>query len=316
MPARHFGFGSRVDMPSCVVNAYGNQSEFGPVHHRNSDLLWLWVIGFALIAVGWYLCPEKRLSPGDKVTEPFDGVRHVHRVVDVPRRIDMNILLIDLSNPHIRFEVTGDKGHDPNRNNRETTRHFVQSLGAQIGINGGFFDYLGNSISLSASNGKRVSPWHLTEKNHNNGVNISRDNKVTFITRAANDTSGFATDPPVDLYNALTGNVRLIRAGKITALHGGDTTYPQTALGLTGDNKLILFVSDGRQPEISHGMTYEEVAYVLAEFGAVDAIALDGGGSATLVLADTFTGIPRVVNHPSDGRERPVGNSLAVFVKP
>ena len=97
---------------------------------------------------------------------------------------------------------------------------------------------------------------------------------------------------------------------------GGDTTYPQTALGWTADDKLILFVSDGRQPEISHGMDYEEVAHVLQGVGAVEAIALDGGGSAALVLADTPMGWPRVVNHPSGGRERPVGNSLAVFVTP
>ena len=292
------------------------QSKVHQFRCRNSNLLWLWGIGFALIVAGWYLRPETRLPAGDRVTDPFDGVRYVHRVVDVPRRIDMNILLIDLSNPHIRFEVTGDRSDGKGNTNRETTSHFVGRLGAQVGINGGFFDDKGNLISLSASNGQRVSPWHPTEKNHNHGVNISRDNKVTFITRAANAPSGFTTDPAVGLYNALAGNGRLICAGKITTQHGGDTTYPQTAMGLTGDNKLILFVSDGRQPEISHGMTYEEVACVLKEFGAVDAIALDGGGSATLVLADTFTGMPRVVNHPSDGRERPVGNNLAVFVKP
>ncbi|MCX6966324.1 MAG: phosphodiester glycosidase family protein [Verrucomicrobia bacterium] len=276
----------------------------------------LWGIGLFLIAAGWYLRPEARLSPGDIVTEPFDGVRHVHRVVDVPRRIDMHFVILDLHNPQLRFQVTGDQGGEPGSIHRETTRHFVGSLRAQIGINGGFFDYYGNSIALSASNGRRISPWHPTEKNHNNGVNISRENQVTFISRPENDLTGFATEPPVELYNAFAGNVRLLTAGKMTARHGGDTTYPQTALGWTADNHLILFVADGRQPEISHGMTYEEVAYALQEFGAVDAIALDGGGSATLVMADTFSGAPRVVNHPSDGRERPVGNSLAVFAAP
>ena len=257
-----------------------------------------------------------RLAPGDTVTEPFDGVRHVHRVVDVPRRIDMHFVVLDLRNPNLRFVVTGDPGQEPGDNHRETTRHCVGSLRAQIGINGGFFDALGNSISLSASDGRRISPWHPTERNHNNGVNISRDNQVTFMTKAARDPDGFATDPPVELYNALSGNVQLLHNGKVTARQGGDPTYPQTALGWTGDNRLILFVADGRQPEISHGMTYEEVAHALQEFGAVEAIALDGGGSATLVMADTLSGAPRVVNHPSDGRERAVGNSLVVFAAP
>ena len=151
---------------------------------------------------------------------------------------------------------------------------------------------------------------------HNHGVNISSRNEITFISPDPNNKSGFGTVPPVDLCNALSGNARILRAGKVTAIPGGDTKYPQTVLGLTGDHKLILFVSDGRQPEISRGMTYEEVARTLQEFGALDAIALDGGGSATLAMSDTFSGRPRVVNHPSDGRERPVANSLVVFARP
>ena len=61
-------------------------------------------------------------------------------------------------------------------------------------------------------------------------------------------------------------------------------------------------------------MTYGEAAAVLKEFGAVDAIAFDGGGSATMVMADGKTGQPRVLNRPSDGQERPVGNNLAIII--
>ena len=280
------------------------------------SLHWIWIAGLAALALAWSLTPERRLSAGETESEPFEGVRHVHCVVEHPRRIDMHLVIIDLRNPHIRFEVTGDRSDGRGGTDRETTRHFVERLGAQIGINGGFFDARGNLISLSASKGRPISPWHATAEFHNNGVNIARDNTVTFISPVRGDATRFATDPPVELYNALSGNVRLLRDGKITARRGGDATYPQTALGWTRDQHLILFVSDGRQPEISQGMTYEEVAAVLRNFGAADAIALDGGGSATLVMAGPNGGRPRVLNHPSDGRERPVGNSLAVFAAP
>ena len=139
------------------------------------------------------------------------------------------------------------------------------------------------------------------------------DNAVTFIRRAADDTTGSATEPQVDLYNAIAGNVRLIENGKVLS-KGGDPTYPQTAVGHTADHRLILLVSDGRQPGFSEGMTYEEVAGVLKEFGAVDAIAFDGGGSATMVMADGRDGEPRVLNRPSDGKERAVGNNLGVII--
>jgi exopolysaccharide biosynthesis protein len=114
----------------------------------------------------------------------------------------------------------------------------------------------------------------------------------------------------------LSGNIRLLKDGKILPGKGGNATYPQSAIGHTADRRLILFVSDGRQPQFSAGMTYEEVATVLKEFGAVDAIAFDGGGSATMVMADGKGGEPKVLNRPSDGRERPVGNSLAVIIAP
>jgi exopolysaccharide biosynthesis protein len=123
------------------------------------------------------------------------------------------------------------------------------------------------------------------------------------------------TTPKEELYNTMAGNVRLLRDGVVLPGKGGDGTYPQTAIGHTSDHRLILFVSDGRQPEFSAGMTYEEVATVLKEFGAVDAIALDGGGSATVVMADGKDGQPRVLNRPSDGKERAVGNNLGVMIK-
>ena len=63
-------------------------------------------------------------------------------------------------------------------------------------------------------------------------------------------------------------------------------------------------------------MTTPDLARLMLGFGAVDAVNLDGGGSTTMVLADS--GIPRLVNVPVGlndlpGTERPVGNNLAVF---
>ena len=136
-----------------------------------------------------------------------------------------------------------------------------------------------------------------------------------FLEPATDDPTGRLTSPPASLHSAIAGNVRLIRDGRILPDKGGDATYPQTAVGHTADHRLILFVSDGRQPGFSEGMTYEEVARVLRENGAVDAIALDGGGSATLVMVDPSTGETRVLNRPSDGEERAVGNNLAIFIQ-
>ncbi len=259
------------------------------------------------------------LRAADTESTPFPGVRYVHRHVSEPREIDMHIVLIDLNRPGVKIVTTGPNGDRPGETDLETTRAFVKRSGARIGINNGFFSRttaeqgLGGAelCSLTVSDGVKVSDWGTWIKD---AVNIGDDNTVTFVTRAKDDTTGYMTTPNVELYNALSGNARLLRDGGVLPGKGGDTTYPQTAVGHTADHRLILFVSDGRQPGFSAGMTYGEVATVLKEFGAVDAIAFDGGGSATMVMADGKDGEPRVLNRPSDGQERAVGNNLGVII--
>ena len=84
---------------------------------------------------------------------------------------------------------------------------------------------------------------------------------------------------------------------------------PRSAVGVTEYGDYILAVVDGRQAH-SKGCTLQEWAGILLnEFGAVNAINLDGGGSTELIVKDFL------VNKPSDGRERMVGNALAIIPK-
>lgn len=80
---------------------------------------------------------------------------------------------------------------------------------------------------------------------------------------------------------------------------------PRTAVGLTKEGHLLLVVVDGRQV-YSAGLTLLEMALFMQDLGAVNAMNLDGGGSSSMVIND------KVVNKPSDGKERKVGNALAV----
>jgi exopolysaccharide biosynthesis protein len=59
--------------------------------------------------------------------------------------------------------------------------------------------------------------------------------------------------------------------------------HPRTAAGVTRDGKLILLVVDGRQIE-SSGVDLEDLASILLDLGAYEALNLDGGGSSTLVV--------------------------------
>ena len=87
--------------------------------------------------------------------------------------------------------------------------------------------------------------------------------------------------------------------------------HPRTAIGFNADSTRLYFVVvDGRHMT-SVGVTLKEFKGIFDALGAVTAVNLDGGGSSC-ILANG-----EVLNHPSDGPVRAVGNGcLLVSVAP
>jgi len=86
---------------------------------------------------------------------------------------------------------------------------------------------------------------------------------------------------------------------------------PRTLLGWTAAGEILLVAADGRRPGYSDGLSYPEAAQLLVTLGAIEGIALDGGGSTTLSVEG------RVWNRPSDrAGERPVASALVVGPAP
>lgn len=84
---------------------------------------------------------------------------------------------------------------------------------------------------------------------------------------------------------------------------------PRSAVGITQYGDYIFAVVDGRQAH-SKGCTLIEWAQILKDvFGAVEAINLDGGGSTELFFKGSL------VNKPSDGHERLIGDALTILRK-
>jgi exopolysaccharide biosynthesis protein len=67
--------------------------------------------------------------------------------------------------------------------------------------------------------------------------------------------------------------------------------HPRAALGCSGD-QLFAVACDGRS-EDEAGLTIPELAGVMVELGACDALNLDGGGSTSLVCGGRLTNVPR-----------------------
>ena len=68
---------------------------------------------------------------------------------------------------------------------------------------------------------------------------------------------------------------------------------PRTAIGQTADGRIILVVIDGRQG-LKLGASLEDLQQVMIMFGAVNAMALDGGGSTAMY----YDG--EIINNPSN----------------
>ena len=89
---------------------------------------------------------------------------------------------------------------------------------------------------------------------------------------------------------------------------GFDTTrHPRTVIG-EGRGAIWLITVDGRQPELSLGMSFTELQRLASRLGLDSALNLDGGGSTTMVAGG------RIVNHPSDpGGARAVSDAIVVL---
>ena len=86
-----------------------------------------------------------------------------------------------------------------------------------------------------------------------------------------------------------------------------DSNQPRTAMGVTADNKMILFVCEGRQmTEGVSGLTTADVANALIDLGCTEAINLDGGGSSCMLVNGKTT------IKVSDGSQRSVGSTVMI----
>ena len=119
-------------------------------------------------------------------------------------------------------------------------------------------------------------------------------------TGTAPDLSGVKT--------AIGGGPALVRNGKVIAPDTNPVRHPRTAIGWNKDRFFMVAV-DGRQRNLSVGMTYVELAEYMAKLGCAEALNLDGGGSTTCWV------LGQVMNSPSEGHERNMANALVLVHK-
>lgn len=262
-----------------------------------------------------------------RTSQPYVGVTQYRYVYDgsdtsVPRPVVVNVLAINVTAPGVSFLMQPGNGSLPGEVTRIRTADFVDSVGAQMGINVGFYD---TNPPYSPQNGQYFTDLTHIAVSNGNVYSTADGKEALFNISATNVPSIFNADGAGTstagggkvLYNAAGGNLKILSAGALVNTGGSyaTTLNPHTAFGVSKDQKTVYLAAvDGREAS-SQGMYTYELASLMAGLGAWNAVNLDGGGSTTMVMddSDDHEQNVRVINTPSDGSERLVANSLAVF---
>ncbi|MGB0641317.1 MAG: phosphodiester glycosidase family protein, partial [Myxococcota bacterium] len=198
----------------------------------------------------------------------------------------------------------------------DTVASTSDSLGAVAGINGGFFSGSCSTLDLLKSDGTLHSTNTMTGfEQRSMGWNGLSDLSFAWIDTGvdwgskSNAMGGFPS-----LVTDGTGSAEA-RPGESVYSSGDWSRNPRTAVGVGSDGQLMMVTVDGRT-SAGDGMTTPQLAELMEDLGAVQALGLDGGGSTTMTVEGCW--LNDVVNNPSDdgsaghGGARPVGSGLYI----
>ena len=233
--------------------------------------------------------PRERPPPivSDVWSEPAQGLRYLRRTTSTPSEI--HVIVADLRHRGVRVATTS------HRDRWGTITERAEASNVEVVVNGGFWSTLQRPCGLAAGDGE---VWPNTTADPEFG---------TFVI----DTEGQAQIhppefPPEDLTTiaqAVSGRPMLVTGGLIDeptllAFPSSNARAPRTSVGLSTDRQtLYVVVVDGRQ-RASRGMDLYELAQMMSELGAHDAMNLDGGASSQMLVRH----LGGIVNVPARGR--------------
>ena len=251
--------------------------------------------------------------------EPVPGI-YIHSETRTNPPTRLFVAEVDLTNPKLTLHVAPG-GPDPDGPGKwQTTLMEPTKIAARekfnFVINGDFFIAQGVNDGEGTNSHFRAEQWALAEgpamtggKTWSTCTNarpclvVHKNLSVTIETR---------THPAADDREVIGGNVILVRDGVVVP-HSGKVRHPRTVVGLDGaGTKLTILVVDGRKPGVAVGMSYDELGAEMIRLGCKEALNLDGGGSSVMAVRESTTDKYKILNAPTDGRERAVVNVLGI----
>lgn len=245
--------------------------------------------------------------------------------VDTPAGMARGLVAeVDLSDPRVVIRVVADRASSGQLGSFALldTRGCAAREETELAVNANFFaakpDGTADIIGLCVVDGEEISPARV-HQGRGDPVLVFFDDGTAAVTAGEPERAGVTvTHAVAGVGGSATSDVAgtlLVQDGEnlgASARVQPKARHPRTAAGVSADGtRLYLIVIDGRQPGWSVGATLPELAHLLIEMGADDALNLDGGGSSSFV---GFRGDELEQNRPSDGGFRPVAVSLGVDV--
>ncbi|MBQ3478060.1 MAG: phosphodiester glycosidase family protein [Clostridia bacterium] len=152
---------------------------------------------------------------------------------------------------------------------------------AVAAINGGGFEDRGGvgnggiPVGLVISEGKVKHTGR--DRNYNITVGFDKDNIMVLAKNMSDDDA-----KAKGIRDAITFGPALIVNGEPASVRGESSGLnPRTAIGQRKDGAVLMLVIDGRQAS-SLGATYSDLITIMLEYGAVNAINMDGGSSSLM----------------------------------
>ncbi len=292
------------------------------MHLKKSVLVGLGgVLGFG-VRGGVCWGDEAGAYPG----QPYAGVRYEYRVSAGPEE-QIQVVFVDLANPDVDVRVSAG-GDDPDGDGPWQTTLQVPSVIAarehfEVAVNGDFFaaqktvDVEGTQSGYVAGKWATVSGPAVTDGAL--WAPAEKARPVLWLDGRKTPHIAEMKDVPAEAMQVIAGSHILVSDGKSVVESESSfsrTRHPRTAVGVLGDgHTLVLVVADGRHAGVALGMSLSELAELMRQLGCREALNLDGGGSSEMVARDPVSGQLRVLNHPSDGRERAVANVLGISIR-
>ena len=117
-----------------------------------------------------------------------------------------------------------------------------------------------------------------------------------------------------DFAHVIGGGPLLLRNGVISTTEsyereGFDAAFhsfwhPRTAVGKKADGTLLFVTVTAAKPGVRRGVTLQKLAKLFLEWGAIDAVNLDGGYSSMMVIRNEVVSVKRRQRPPSPSKEK------------